>query len=46
MDISEVLSWLEGSRVAERIRSVMERRQQLFESNSWRGLLEELSQYR
>ena len=46
MDIDEVLSWLDGSRVAERGRTVLGRRQQLFGSDSWHQLLDELSRFR
>ena len=46
MDISEILFWLDGSRVAERVRAVLDRRQRLFSSNSWKDLLSELSRFR
>ena len=46
MDIDEVLAWLDGSRIAERVRFVLERRRQLFESSDWRDLLRELSRFR
>jgi hypothetical protein len=46
MDIGEVLFWLEGSRVAERARVVLERRQQFFSSDGWKDLFNELSRFR
>jgi len=46
MDIEEVLFWLEGSRVAERVRNVLDRRRQLFGSSCWKELLNELSRFR
>jgi hypothetical protein len=46
MDIDEVLAWLDGSQVAARVRRVLERRRELFESDDWRNLLSELSRFR
>jgi hypothetical protein len=46
MDIGEVLAWLDGSRVAERVRFVLERRRQLFGTRAWHNLLRELSRFR
>jgi len=46
MDIGEVVVWLEGSRVADRVRAVLDRRQRLFNGDGWRELLDELSRFR
>jgi hypothetical protein len=46
MDIAEVVGWLEGSRVAARVRIVLDRRRRLFDSHVWKTLLEELSRFR
>lgn len=46
MDIEEVLFWLDGSRVAERVRTVLERRRQLFGSDRWKDILNELARFR
>ena len=46
MDITEVIGWLEGSRVAERVRIVLDRRRRLFDSQVWKTLAEELSRFR
>lgn len=46
MDIIEVLEWLKGSTVEDRIRAILERRKQLFASGEWRQLLAGLEQFR
>jgi hypothetical protein len=45
MDISEVLIWLDGSKVAERTRHVLEKREKLFASDNWKNLVKELAHY-
>ena len=45
MDIDEVQLWLEGSKIAERVNYVLERRQRLFKSKRWRDLIKALSRY-
>ncbi len=46
MDIDEVLRWLGGSCVAERVRRVLARRQELFGTDKWSELLDEFSGFR
>ena len=46
MDINEVLDWLDGSRVAVRVREVLKKRDRLFASEAWRALLDELERHR
>jgi hypothetical protein len=46
MDITEVLEWLKSSAVEVRVKSVLERRQQLFVSTQWKQLLADLEPYR
>lgn len=46
MDIVEVLEWLKGSAVADRIEQVLKRRQRLFASDEWQQLLKEFDAFR
>jgi len=46
MDIEEVLKWLDGSHVADRIRYVQNKRDLLFASVEWKNLEAKLSQYK
>jgi len=46
MDIKEVLKWLDGSRVADRINYVLNKRELLFASDEWKQLVIKLDQYK
>lgn len=46
MDIREVKVWLKGSRIANRIDTVMKKREELFVSKEWKNLLSELENFR
>lgn len=45
MDIEEVLEWLRGSRLEERVRAVLARREEAFRSHRWVSLMSRLRQY-
>jgi len=45
MDINEVLIWLDGSAVANRIRDVLKKRETLFKSEEWAKLLNDFNKF-
>lgn len=45
MDIEEVVEWLRGSPVEERVRRVLARREELFRGERWRAMIEQLNQF-